>query len=326
VRCEIEVNGKQADKEYRPVVFLMGPTASGKTRVAMELAQSLPLSVISVDSAMVYRGLDIGTGKPDRAALERVPHALIDIREPDQIYSANEFRNDALKEIQRAHAEDKLPFLVGGTGLYFRALRDGLSVLPTADPALRAQLAARAAQCGWDAMHARLAQIDPESARRIHTNDPQRIQRALEVHQLTGQPMSRLLSVAERTALPNPVHALIIEPRDRARLHADIAARFEQMLRAGLVEEVSGLRKHYRLSADTASMRAVGYRQVGEYLEQCCDHGQMVERAIAATRQLARRQLTWLRAERQAARFDCHAKGLTADILAKLGEAGLCAL
>jgi tRNA dimethylallyltransferase len=175
-------------------------------------------------------------------------------------------------------------------------------------------------------MHARLAQIDPESARRIHTNDPQRIQRALEVHQLTGQPMSRLLSVAERTALPNPVHALIIEPRDRARLHADIAARFEQMLRAGLVDEVSGLRKHYRLSADTASMRAVGYRQVGEYLEQCCDHGQMVERAIAATRQLARRQLTWLRAERQAARFDCHAEGLTADILAKLGEAGLCAL
>jgi tRNA dimethylallyltransferase len=314
------VSDKSGDYEHQPVVFLMGPTASGKTALAVQLAQRMPLSIISVDSAMVYRGMDIGTGKPDKAALEHVPHRLIDIRDPDEPYSASEFRRDALYEITKAHAERKIPFLVGGTGLYFRALRDGLSVLPSANRQVRAQLAAQAAESSWEAMHAHLATIDPGSAIRIHANDPQRIQRALEVFQLTGFPMSELLSGAERVALPNPVHALIIEPKDRGRLHTDIASRFHAMLRAGLVEEVTEMRRRYRLTADAPCMRAVGYRQVGAYLEQRCDYAQMVDRAIVATRQLARRQLTWLRAERRAARFDCHSEDLASDVSEALGR------
>jgi tRNA dimethylallyltransferase len=302
----------------------MGPTAAGKTRLAMALAQILPLRVISVDSAMVYRGMDIGTGKPDKADLERVPHHLIDIREPDQIYSASHFRQDALREIAAAHAENTVPLLVGGTGLYFRALRDGLSVLPAAHAPLRAELAAQAAEFGWATLHARLARLDPESAARIHVNDPQRIQRALEVRELTGRPMSRLISDAERDPLSNPVHTLIIEPRDRARLHADIRARFLAMLKAGLVAEVTALRRRYRLGASAPSMRAVGYRQVGEYLDGRTGYDQMTDGAIAATRQLARRQLTWLRAEASATRFDCHSEHLLADVLAALGDAGVC--
>lgn len=307
------------DPQLQPVVFLMGPTASGKTRLAMDLAQELPLRIISVDSAMVYRGMDIGTGKPDKKTLHRFPHGLIDIRDPDHRYSADDFRRDALEEIAKAQSENKIPFLVGGTGLYFRALRNGLSVLPPADREVREQLAAEAAEHGWEALHARLARIDPESAARIHANDPQRTQRALEVHQLTGIPMSRLLCDGERSALPNPVHTVIIEPSARGRLHADIASRFRAMLRAGLVDEVTELRRRYGLSGDALSMRAVGYRQVGDYLEQRCDFEQMADRAIAATRQLARRQLTWLRAERPALRFDCHAGNLAGDVLAALG-------
>ncbi len=299
----------------------MGPTAAGKTRLAMELAERLPLRTISVDSAMVYRGMDIGTGKPEREALARVPHGLIDIRDPGETYSAADFRHDALDEIAKAHSESKIPFLVGGTGLYFRALRDGLSVLPPADPEVRAQLAAQAAEHGWGTLHARLAEVDPASATRIHANDPQRIQRALEIYQLTGVPMSRLLSGRERVALANPVHVVIIEPSHRGRLHADIAARFHGMLQAGLVEEVTELQRRWRLGAGEPCMRAVGYRQVGEYLEQRIRYEQMVARAIAATRQLARRQLTWLRAESDAARFDCHAEDLVADVLATLGKA-----
>jgi tRNA dimethylallyltransferase len=296
----------------------MGPTAAGKTVLAINLAGRLPLRIISVDSAMVYRGMDIGTGKPCEAVLDRVPHRLIDIRNPNEPYSANNFRRDALDEIARAHGENKIPFLVGGTGLYFRALRDGLSVLPSADPQVRAELAAQAAKSGWESLHTRLGAIDPATAARIHSNDPQRIQRALEIFELTGQPMSELLSDAERVALPNPVHVLIIEPRDRARLHTDIAARFRAMLRAGLVEEVTQLRRHYQLTMAEPSMRAVGYRQVGEYLELRCDYGQMVERAVVATRQLARRQLTWLRAERHGARFDCHSEDLVGEVTAAL--------
>jgi len=317
---ERDVSRAGRDHQCQPVILLMGPTASGKTRLAMALAERLPLRVISVDSAMVYRGMDIGTGKPDAEALRRVPHRLIDIRDPDQAYSAGDFRHDALDEIAKAHSEDKIPFLVGGTGLYFRALRDGLSVLPQADPEVRAGLAAEAAERGWEALHARLANLDPVSAARIHVTDPQRIQRALEVHQLTGCPMSQLLSREQRSALPNPVHAVIIEPGDRGRLHADIAARFEAMLRAGLVEEVVELQRRWRLNASEPCARAVGYRQVSEYLQRRSSYQQMVERGIAATRQLARRQLTWLRAEVRATPFDCHAKGLEGDVLVALGR------
>ena len=298
----------------------MGPTASGKTRLSMDLAERLPLRIISVDSAMVYRGMDIGTGKPGAEVLRRVPHRLIDIRDPDQVYSAADFRQGALDEIAEAHSESKIPFLVGGTGLYFRALRDGLSVLPSADPEVRAGLAAEAAEHGWETLHARLADVDPASAARIHATDPQRIQRALEIYQLTGLPMSQLLSGEKRPALANPVHALIIEPSDRGRLHADIAARFHDMLRVGLVEEVTELQRRWRLNAGEPSTRAVGYRQVSEYLQRRSSYGQMVERGIAATRQLARRQLTWLRTERRAARFDCHAEDLAGDVLAALGR------
>ena len=315
------MSAKPGSQERQPLIFLMGPTAAGKTRLAMELAERLSLRTISVDSAMVYRGMDIGTGKPAKEALARVPHRLIDIRNPGQRYSAADFRHDALGEIAKAQCEGKIPLLVGGTGLYFRALRDGLSVLPPADPEVRARLAAQAAEHGWGALHARLAEVDPASASRIHANDPQRIQRALEIYQLTGVPMSRLLSGRQRVALANPVHTVIIEPSHRGRLHADIAARFHGMLQAGLVEEVSELQRRWRLGAGESCMRAVGYRQVGEYLERRIPYEQMVARAIAATRQLARRQLTWLRAEGRAARFDCHAEDLVEDVLATLGKA-----
>jgi len=315
------VSARPRARARLPLVFLMGPTAAGKTRLAMELAERLPLRAISVDSAMVYRGMDIGTGKPEREVLARVPHRLIDIRDPGQTYSAADFRHDALDEIGKAQGESKIPFLVGGTGLYFRALRDGLSVLPAADREVRAQLAAQAAEHGWGTLHARLAQVDPVSAARIHENDPQRIQRALEVFELTGVPMSRLLSDRKRVALVNPVHVVIIEPSHRGRLHADIAARFHGFLRAGLVEEVAELQRRWRLSAGEPCMRAVGYRQVGEYLQGRVPYEQMAARAIAATRQLARRQLTWLRAEGHAARFDCHAENLVEVVLASLGKA-----
>ena len=312
---------RRLDRSVWPIVFLMGPTASGKTRFAMELAERFPLRVISVDSAMVYRGMDIGTGKPDREALRRVPHRLINIRDPDETYSAADFRRDAVDEIARARDESRIPFLVGGTGLYFRALRDGLSVLPSADRDVRARLEAEAAEHGWKRLHGRLEELDPVSAARINSNDPQRIQRALEVLELTGAPMSRLLAGEERVGLAEPVHGFIIEPASRARLHEDIAARFHDMLDAGLVEEVRGLRQRWAPGDAPPSMRAVGYRQVDEFLQGRCSHGEMVDRGIAATRQLARRQLTWLRAETRAARFDCHAADLSADLQAALERA-----
>lgn len=301
-----------------PVVFLMGPTAAGKTRLAMELAERLPLGVISVDSAMVYRGMDIGTGKPDRQALTRVPHALVDIRDPDETYSAAEFRHDALAAIAAAREAGRLPFLVGGTGLYFRALREGLSRLPPADAALRARLSSEAATHGWEYLHARLRDADPESARRIRSTDPQRIQRALEVLEITGVPMSRLLAHEARAGMTEPVCAFILEPADRARLHADIARRFDAMLRAGLVDEVRGLRARWPDSEARPSMRAVGYRQIEEYLRGRGTYPEMVERGVAATRQLARRQLTWLRAESSLLRLDCYAAGLADTVLRTL--------
>ena len=293
--------------EPAPVVFLMGPTAAGKTAIAATLAERGPFEIVSVDSALVFRHLDIGTGKPSPEVLARAPHRLVDIRDPDERYSAGEFRDDALGAIADIRAAGRVPLLAGGTGLYFRALEQGLAVLPAADPEVRAGIEREAARDGWPAMHARLAGIDPASARRIHANDPQRIERALEVHALTGLPMSELLAGGRRGALDGPVCRIVVEPSDRSVLHRDIATRFAGMLDAGLIDEVRDLRRRWTLTRRSASMRLVGYRQVWAYLEGACSRAEMTERAIAATRQLARRQLTWLRADRTAARVDCHA-------------------
>ena len=288
-------------------MFLMGPTAAGKTRIAAELVARGPYEIVSVDSAQVFRHLDIGTGKPDRELLARAPHRLIDIRNPDERYSAGEFRDDAVHAIADIRASGRVPLLAGGTGLYFRALEQGLAVLPPADPEVRAGIEREAARIGWPAMHARLAGIDPVSARRIHAGDPQRIERALEVHALTGRPMSELLARGRRGGLAGPVCRIVLEPADRSVLHRDIAIRFMRMLDAGLVDEVRGLKRRWSLTGRSASMRLVGYRQVWTHLEGECSRAEMVERAIAATRQLARRQLTWLRADPAAVRVDCHA-------------------
>lgn len=299
-----------------PVVCLMGPTASGKTALAMALVQRLPLDIISVDSAMVYRGMDIGTGKPGPAELARAPHRLIDIRDAHESYSAAEFRRDALAEIAAVRARGRIPLLVGGTGLYFRALRRGLARLPAADAATRARLAEDARRHGWAALHRRLALVDAESAARIHPNDPQRIQRALEVFEITGQPMSRLLGCAGSGRLAGPTITVVIEPDDRTGLHRHIERRFHGMLERGLVEEVTALLDDPRIGPDVPSMRAVGYRQVCAHLAGALDHESMVSHAVAATRQLARRQLTWLRAERDALRLSSQA----ADLVGRAGE------
>ena len=290
-----------------PVVFLMGPTAAGKTAIAATLAERGPFEIVSVDSALVFRHLDIGTGKPGRELLGRAPHRLIDIRDPDERYSAGEFREDALDAIADIRASGRIPLLTGGTGLYFRALEQGLAVLPPADPAVRADIEREAHRTGWPAMHAKLAGIDPASARRIHPNDPQRIERALEVHALAGRPISELLARGRRGGLDGPVCRIVIEPADRSVLHRDIADRFVRMLKAGLIDEVRDLRRCWPLTERSASMRLVGYRQVWTYLEGACSRAEMAERAIAATRQLARRQLTWLRSDPSAVRIDCQA-------------------
>ena len=285
----------------------MGPTAAGKTNVAVELAARGPFDIVSVDSALVFRHLDIGTGKPAPAMLARAPHRLVDIRDPDQRYSAGEFRDDALHEVAGIRATGRVPLLVGGTGLYFRALEQGLAALPPADPAVRAGIEREAARAGWPAMHARLARIDPASARRMHASDPQRIERALEVHALTGRPMSELLARGRSGGLVGPVCRIVLEPVDRSVLHRDIASRFVRMLDAGLIDEVRGLRRRWTLTAGSASMRLVGYRQVWAYLDGACSRTEMMDKSVAATRQLARRQLTWLRADPTAIRVDCHA-------------------
>jgi len=302
---------------HPPLVFLMGPTAAGKTELAVKLVERFPCTIVSVDSVMVYRGLDIGTGKPGGALLARAPHRLIDIRAPGEPYSAAEFRTDALREIAALQAAGRVPLLVGGTGLYFRALRDGLSPLPAADAQVRARLESEARASGWAALHARLARIDPAAARRIHPHDAQRIQRALEVWELTARPLSTLW--AERASVPRlTAQTIILEPRDRSRLHRRIADRFARMLARGLVAEVEELRARPDLHAALPSMRAVGYRQVWEYLEGGSDSPTMVWRAVAATRRLARRQLTWLRREQAATRFDSEASDVCDQVVRAL--------
>ncbi len=273
---------------------LLGPTASGKSRLALELAARLPLEIVSLDSAQVYRGMDIGTAKPSREERARVPHHLIDIVDPDESYSAGRFRVDAMRAIEGILARGRIPLLVGGTMLYYRALVSGLDALPAADPATRAAIAAEAAMRGWTALHAELAQVDPKAAQRIASGDAQRIQRALEVWRLTGRALSSFQTGAG-AELPFHLVGFAIVPPDRALLHRRIQERFDAMLETGLIAEVQSLRRRYRLSADLPSMRCVGYRQVWGCLEGEYDRAVMRDKAIAATRQLAKRQMTWLR-------------------------------
>ncbi|MBN8770648.1 MAG: tRNA (adenosine(37)-N6)-dimethylallyltransferase MiaA [Thiobacillus sp.] len=287
-----------------PAIFLMGPTASGKTALAVSLVERFPLEIISVDSALVYRGMDIGTAKPDAATLARAPHHLLDIRDPTETYSAAAFCDDARRLMADIAARGMVPLLVGGTMLYFRALLQGLDDLPRADAALRKELEAEAAARGWPALHAELAVVDPATAARLAPNDSQRIGRALEVFRLSGTPMSALLDRVQ-SELPYRVLQLALIPSDRAVLHQRIAARFDAMLAEGLIDEVDTLRRRYALNADLPSMRAVGYRQAWAYLDGEIDLKDLREQGIAATRQLAKRQLTWLRSWPDVVELDC---------------------
>ena len=282
----------------RPLaIFLMGPTASGKTGLAVELVQRLPLEIISVDSALVYRGMDIGTAKPDAATLALAPHRLIDIRDPSEGYSAAEFRQDALREMELVCGQGNTPLLVGGTMLYFRALEQGLSELPGADPELRAQLEARARRIGWAAMHERLARVDPAAAQRIHPNDPQRIQRALEVYELSGVSLTELCRRGRQARPAYRFLKLVLAPARREVLYRRIEQRFRAMLEQGFLEEVQRLRERGDRTPGLPALRAVGYRQAWNYLDGALSVEEWVERAVIATRQYAKRQLTWLRAE-----------------------------
>ena len=287
----------------RTVIALFGPTASGKSQLALELASRLPLEIVSADSAQVYRGMDIGTAKPSAAERARVPHHLLDRVDPDQPYSTGRWREEALEAIESVLSRKRIPLVVGGTMLYYRALTAGLDALPQADPALRREIDADAARRGWPALHADLARIDPPSARRIAPNDAQRIQRALEVFRLAGTPLSSLHGES-RSTLPFRLRGFALLPPERAILHRRLAERFDAMLGRGLVEEVEALRKKFALTAGMPSMRAVGYRQAWEFLEGRASRDEMRSRAVAATRQLAKRQMTWLRSFRDMARLE----------------------
>jgi tRNA dimethylallyltransferase len=288
----------------------MGPTASGKTAVALRLARELPCEIISVDSAQVYKGMDIGTAKPEAALLKEAPHHLIDVIEPHESYSAARFRDDALALMREITERDRIPLLVGGTMLYFQALTEGLNELPEADPMIRLMIETMAGEQGWPALHARLARVDPETAARLEPNDAQRIQRALEVYYLANKPLSELLKKPKYVYFPySPIRVSLV-PGDRDVLHMQIAQRFEAMLEAGLVTELKKLREEYALEAGMPSMRCVGYRQAWDHLEGRIDAAALREQGIAATRQLAKRQLTWLRAMEGVTEFDC----LTEDV------------
>ncbi|MEO8857600.1 MAG: tRNA (adenosine(37)-N6)-dimethylallyltransferase MiaA [Burkholderiaceae bacterium] len=299
---------------------LVGPTAAGKTAAAMAIAQALPVEVISVDSALVYRGMDIGTAKPSAQERARVAHHLIDIRDPAQPYSAAEFARDATRLVDEINARGNLALLIGGTMLYLRALMQGLDDMPAADPVVRAAIEQEAAQVGWPAMHARLALVDPASAQRLQPRDAQRIQRALEVHRLTGRPISSLHAKGATRAAASPFSAmpvLSLEPSDRAWLHARIAQRFEAMLAGGLLDEVRSLRARGDLHADLPSMRCVGYRQAWEALDGRWPMAELRDRGVFATRQLAKRQITWLRSMPQREVFAAEAPDAIAQLVAR---------
>jgi tRNA dimethylallyltransferase len=310
----------------RPLaVAIMGPTASGKTAAALAIAQQVPCEIISVDSALVYRGMDIGTAKPSKEELAAVPHHLIDIIDPLDSYSVAQFRTDTLRLVAEISARGKVALLVGGTMLYYKGLADGLDDLPGADAAVRARLDQEASRIGWPAMHARLAQLDPATAARLKPNDSQRVQRALEIHALSGKPMSELLAQREKEELPFDLVSFALEPSDRAWLHQRIARRFDIMLDSGFLDEVKALRARGDLHPGLPSIRCVGYRQAWEYLDGAIDYAAMRETGIIATRQLCKRQLTWLRSMPDRIVVDCcapdAARQLQQQVLAKITTA-----
>lgn len=303
-----------------PAILLLGPTASGKSAVALELAQHFPVEIISVDSAQVYRDMDIGTAKPSAEERAACPHHLIDILSPEQSYSAARFRADALRLMHEISARSRVPLLAGGTMMYFKALREGLSELPAADPGLRAEIDAAALRHGWPALHEQLAALDPETAARLQPTDAQRIQRALEVVRLTGRPLAA--SHAERKAAKLPYSLLVLglAPSQRSVLHERIAQRFDAMLSAGLVDELRVLRARYKLDPKMPSMRCVGYRQAWAFLDGDCDAATLRDKGIFATRQLAKRQLTWMRAMPSLETFDCCEPTATSSILRRVAQ------
>jgi tRNA dimethylallyltransferase len=309
----------------RRAILLMGPTGSGKSDLALRIAETLPVDIVSVDSALVYRGMDVGTAKPSAAMRERVAHHLLDIRDPSQAYSAGEFTRDAADVMQDIWRRGRHPLLVGGTMLYFHALSHGMAALPKADLGVRADIERRAASAGWNALHQELARIDPEAAARIHANDPQRIQRALEVYQLTGETITRLQQKRVSVFADVDVTEFALAPLERSELHTRIELRFRAMLDAGLMAEVRSLFQRGDLTAEHPSMRAVGYRQLWRHLAGQCEFDEAVEQAIAATRQLAKRQLTWLRRRERARWFDTMHPEVARMMIDALCEGGFAA-
>lgn len=300
---------------HPPAILLMGPTASGKTAVAAQLATTLPCEIISVDSALVYKGMDIGTAKPDAELLKRAPHHLIDIIEPHESYSAARFRDDALALMREITERGNIPLLTGGTMLYFKALVEGLNDLPEADSTVRLIIETMAEEEGWPAVHEKLRKVDPETAARLEPNDAQRIQRALEIYYLAGRSMTDLLKKPKYVYFPYTPIRIALLPEDRAALHERIAQRFDAMLEAGLVDELRGLRETYGLDPELPSMRCVGYRQAWDFLENRISRAELREQGIAATRQLAKRQLTWLRGMDDHTGFDCLADNVSDLVL-----------
>ncbi len=301
-----------------PVVFLMGPTGAGKTAAALALAARLPVEIVSVDSALVYRGLDIGTAKPDPGERRRVPHHLIDICEPDEAYSAARFRADALAAIEAIATRGRLPLLTGGTGLYFRLLESGIAEVPPSPPAVREAVREELREAGSAPMHARLAEVDPVSAARIHPHDPQRIARALEVYRSTGRPFSSFLEAPAATALARPLVKCVLAPVDREGLRRRLALRFAAMLERGLVNEVRALLARASVTATSPALRAVGYREVVRHLAGELGHAAMVDAAVTSTRQYAKRQYTWFRGERAATWFDSDAPDVVDQLIEHL--------
>ncbi len=287
VQSETELN-------QPPVICLMGPTASGKTALAMALQDALPCDIVSVDSALIYRDMDIGTAKPTKDELADYPHRLINLRDANESYSAADFCRDALAEIAEIRSKNRIPLLVGGTMMYFKSLIEGISPLPTANAEVREKIEAEANEFGWQVMHEKLAEVDPISAERIHPNDPQRLTRAIEVYRLTGNTLTQLTQI-KGDKLAGNVLQLAITPKERSTLHERIALRYQQMIDLGFEQEVAKLKSRDDLHQDLPSIRCVGYRQMWQYLDGECDHDEMVFRGVCATRQLAKRQLTWLR-------------------------------
>jgi tRNA dimethylallyltransferase len=310
------VNG---GKGKTPAICLLGPTASGKTDIAVEIVQRLPCEIINVDSAQIYQYMNIGTGKPDAATLAKAPHRLFDFLDPALAYSASQFRQDALREMAEIRDAGKVPLLVGGTMMYFKSLRDGLAVMPAADEVVRARILSMAAENGWEDVHRRLAEVDPDSAKRIHPNDPQRLQRALEVYMVSGRSMTQLhgQQLGGASDMPFDLHFIAIQPEQRSVLHKRIEMRFHRMVEAGLMSEVERLYARGDLDLNMPSMRSVGYRQAWQHITGEISFDAMVERGIIATRQLAKRQMTWMRGWEGLQSFDSE-KPETLDLILKL--------